>query len=30
VSVVDVQSRKEIARIPVGEVPKRNITAVLP
>lgn len=30
VSVVDVASRKEITRIPVGEVPKRNITAVLP
>lgn len=30
VSVVDIASRKEITRIPVGEVPKRNITAVLP
>ncbi len=30
VSVVDLVSRKEITRIPVGEVPKRNITAVLP
>jgi YVTN family beta-propeller protein len=30
VSVVDVESRKEITRIPVGQVPKRNITAVLP
>jgi YVTN family beta-propeller protein len=30
VSVVDVASRKEIAQIPVGQVPKRNITAVLP
>jgi YVTN family beta-propeller protein len=30
VSVVDIKSMKEIARIPVGEVPKRNITAVLP
>ncbi len=30
VSVVDVASMKEITRIPVGEVPKRNITAVLP
>jgi YVTN family beta-propeller protein len=28
VSVVDIQSRKEIARVPVGQVPKRNITAV--
>lgn len=27
VSVVDVASRKEIARVPVGQVPKRNITA---
>jgi YVTN family beta-propeller protein len=30
VSAVDIKSMKEIARIPVGEVPKRNITAVLP
>lgn len=30
VSVVDLGSMKEITRIPVGEVPKRNITAVLP
>ncbi len=30
VSVVDVKLMKEITRIPVGEVPKRNITAVLP
>ena len=30
VSVVDIDMRKEIARIPVGQVPKRNITAVLP
>ena len=30
VSVVDVAERKEIAQIPVGQVPKRNITAVLP
>ncbi len=30
VSAVDVASRKEIAQIPVGQVPKRNITAVLP
>jgi hypothetical protein len=27
---VDVKSMREITRIPVGEVPKRNITAVLP
>ena len=30
VSVVDLKSMKEVARIPVGQVPKRNITAVLP
>ena len=30
VSVVDIKSMHEITRIPVGEVPKRNITAVLP
>jgi YVTN family beta-propeller protein len=30
VSVVDVLSMKELTRIPVGQVPKRNITAVLP
>ena len=30
VSVVDLKSLKEVTRIPVGEVPKRNITAVLP
>ncbi|HEY6213975.1 MAG TPA: hypothetical protein VIW45_16890 [Vicinamibacterales bacterium] len=30
VSVVDIAARKEIATIPVGQVPKRNITAVLP
>jgi len=30
VSVVDMATRKEITRIPVGQVPKRNITAVLP
>jgi YVTN family beta-propeller protein len=30
VSVVDIALRKEVARIPVGQVPKRNITAVLP
>jgi len=29
VSVVDVKTMKEITRIPVGQVPKRNITAVL-
>ena len=29
VSAVDVQSRKEVTRIAVGQVPKRNITAVL-
>jgi YVTN family beta-propeller protein len=30
VSVVDVASRKEVTRIPVGQVPKRNITVRLP
>jgi YVTN family beta-propeller protein len=30
VSVIDIKSMKEITRIPVGQVPKRNITAVLP
>jgi YVTN family beta-propeller protein len=29
VSVVDIKSLKEVARIPVGYVPKRNTTAVL-
>jgi YVTN family beta-propeller protein len=29
VSAVDVRTRKEVVRIPVGQVPKRNITAVL-
>ena len=29
VSVVDIAARKEITRIPVGQVPKRNITAIL-
>ena len=30
VSVVDIQSMKELTRIPVGQVPKRNATAVMP
>jgi len=30
VSVVDVKSLKEVARIPVGYVPKRNTTGMLP
>jgi YVTN family beta-propeller protein len=30
VSVIDIKSMKEITRIPVGQVPKRNITAILP
>jgi YVTN family beta-propeller protein len=30
VSVIDIQSLKEVTRIPVGQVPKRNITAMLP
>ena len=29
VSVVDIKSLKEITRIPVGQVPKRNMTAML-
>jgi YVTN family beta-propeller protein len=30
VSVVDIATRKEVARVPVGQVPKRNATALLP
>ena len=30
VSVVDIKSMKETARIPVGFVPKRNVTVMLP
>ena len=30
VSVIDVEARKEVQVIPVGQVPKRNITALLP
>jgi YVTN family beta-propeller protein len=30
VSVVDIKGMKEVTRIPVGQVPKRNITALLP
>src|SRR5215470_13328312 len=30
VSVVDIRSMKEVVWIPVGQVPKRNITALLP
>jgi YVTN family beta-propeller protein len=30
VSVIDIGSMKEVTRIPVGQVPKRNITTVLP
>lgn len=30
VSVVDIKTMKEFTRIPVGQVPKRNITAVTP
>ena len=30
VSVVDLAALREVVRIPVGQVPKRNITAVLP
>ena len=30
VSVVDIVGMREVTRIPVGQVPKRNITAMLP
>jgi YVTN family beta-propeller protein len=30
VSAIDVKTLKEMPRIPVGEVPKRNATLVLP
>ena len=30
VSVVDTATRREVTRVPVGHVPKRNMTAVLP
>jgi hypothetical protein len=30
VSVVDMVALRELTRIPVGQVPKRNITAMLP
>jgi len=30
VSVIDIRSMKEVTRIPVGQAPKRNTTAVLP
>jgi YVTN family beta-propeller protein len=30
VSAIDIVGLKEVARIPVGQVPKRNITAMLP
>src|SRR4051812_22549642 len=30
VSVIDIATHKELMQIPVGQVPKRNITAVLP
>jgi len=30
VSVVDTEEMREIARIPVGQVPKRNKTVVFP
>ena len=30
VSVVDIASLREVTRIPVGQVPKRNITAMMP
>jgi YVTN family beta-propeller protein len=30
VSAIDIATRKEVSRIPVGEVPKRNATVVVP
>ena len=30
VSVIDVAARKELTKIKVGQVPKRNITAIIP
>jgi YVTN family beta-propeller protein len=30
VSVVDIQGLREVTKIAVGQVPKRNITAVMP
>jgi YVTN family beta-propeller protein len=30
VSVIDIKGLKEVTKIPVGQVPKRNITAMLP
>jgi YVTN family beta-propeller protein len=30
VSVIDIATHKELTQIPVGQVPKRNVTAVLP
>ena len=30
VSAIDIATRKELARIPVGEVPKRNGTVIVP
>ena len=30
VSAIDMVTRKEISRIPVGEVPKRNGTVIVP
>jgi len=30
VSIIDVPGRKEITRIKVGQIPKRNITAIIP
>jgi YVTN family beta-propeller protein len=29
VSVIDIKSLKEVTRIPVGQAPKRNMTAML-
>jgi YVTN family beta-propeller protein len=30
VSVIDLVALKEVTRIPVGQVPKRNVTVILP
>jgi YVTN family beta-propeller protein len=30
VSVIDIKGIKEVTRIPVGQVPKRNVTVMLP
>ena len=30
VSVVDIATRKELSKVPLGQVPKRNTTALMP